>query len=169
MKKTIFPCMVILALLLGCKKTEPTDGVFIHTSIEFSVVDADGNDLLDPRTEHSINPADIRIYYLKEGKLEEVYDSRLDDPRNFSIRAPGQYAGPDTGYRMRVIVNSPESITGSSETHIQWGELGRDIIHAEFRGSPSFSVLMVNKVWLNGDAIWDLDKEVSDAHFTLVK
>ena len=157
--RAFFSCIVLVVFLVGCKKTNVNDSVVIDKAIELSLVDAEGNDLLNPQHDHAIAPSGIKIFYLIEGELQEVYNPTRDNPRNFFIRQHG------TEYRIHIFLNSDEG-EEFPETFIQWNESYTDNVKAKFRRSPS--LLVIDEVWLNDEAVWSSDDR-KELHLTLIK
>ena len=157
--RAFFSCIVLVVFLVGCKKTNVNDSVVIDKAIELSLVDAEGNDLLNPQHDYAIDPADIKIFYRIDGEWQEVYDPTKDSPRNFFIRQH------ETGYRIHIFLNSDEG-EEFPETAIQWNEFSTDNVKAKFRRSSS--LLVIDEVWLNDEAVWSSDDR-KELHLTLIK
>lgn len=152
--------MIMMAsVLFGCKKTDINDSFVIDATIELSLVDSDGNDLLNPQHDNAIDHAGIKIFYLIDREFQEVYDLTKDIPRNFYIRQH------ETEYRIHVFLNMGKG-EEFPETSIQWNGSDTDNVKAKFRRAPS--LVAVNEVWLNDEVVWSTDDR-KELHFTLIK
>lgn len=150
--------MLFLALLLSCS-TENGEGIVFETGIELSVINTEGQDLLNPGFSDSYKEGQIKLFYKIDGELQEVYDSSLDHPRNFFI-----YKRP-TEYRIRIFPNTDKS-KEISITLIQWSETDADTIRSkiERRGS----ITQVTKVWFNNELKWQISSE-EESYFEVIK
>lgn len=133
--------------LFGCKKTEETENQFnLDTGIEFSVFNSLNDDLLDPNTSGHLVESDIKLFYVINGKTKEVFNPRLDYPRNFHI-----YRHINE-YRIAIFLNNTETSI-KPITYIKWNNTDIDTIEATYIRTNN--AIMKNKVWFNGHLIWD--------------
>ena len=81
--KKISALLILLILFYSCSKQE--QGLLIDNSLQLSFINTQGEDLLDPETVNSIKVEEIEMYYLKDNKMVRANDSRLDNPKMFSV------------------------------------------------------------------------------------
>ncbi len=151
--------ILAIAFLGGCTSDENLQQFVLATSIQFSVSDAEGNDLLDPENPDSYKHSDIKLYYKKEGKYEEVYEGHLDSPRKINIYKHIKE------YRIGVSLNDSEKEM-QPETLIKWNENETDTVKCEVYRAEG--IVRVVKVWLNGSLIWDAESE-TEPYFAMTK
>ncbi len=155
--------LILLAgiFLFSCDKTDnPEAAAIVDTGIEFSLVNAQNVDLLNPESPNYIDEEGIKIFYVIDGKTKEFYDSDMDAPRNFLI-----FEHENT-YRIRVFMNIADT-ADKTITYIQWNENDTDTIEATFRRFSNG--ITKEKIWLNGDAIWERGDNTTDAYHILTK
>lgn len=145
--------------MMSCSKDDHQDSFMLDADIELVVKDAEGNDLLDPETLNAFNESDIKLFYLINGNLEEVYNENMDYPRNFLIFKQGG------NYRIRIFLNDSEN-EYYPETHIQWNETEIDIIKSQFIRTTNS--VRKQKIWLNQELIWSASDKVEPL-FELIK
>lgn len=157
MKNLIFAIPIVLVLMISsCSKEEhPFATVSQMTFIKLQ--DKQGNNLFDPSQEGYYDPRDIKIFYERNGKLEEFYHGNLDMPRNFRID-PQEF---DRDYIMALVVDSKITV-------IKWNETESDTIQAEFMdgGIPN---AIVTKIFLNGELKWDAFTSMTGRGLTIIK
>lgn len=151
--------LTIFTMLFGCNSDDIINQASLDTGFEFSVVDNEGNDLLNPENPNHFSHSNIKLFYKENGRYKEVYDANLDYPRNFLIFKH------ETKYRIRIFLNDSENET-QPETMIQWNENKSNIIKAEFYRTSS--LVRFNKVWLNDNLIWDSANN-SEPYYKLIK
>ena len=123
----------------------------LETSVEFKVSSPAGVDLLNPNNANAYIAENIKIYYLRNGEIEEIYNPNMDAPRNFSIISP-----EDTGedfYGIAIGLNSSQ--LENAITYIEWSETDTDTIRANFQSGDNFTIL--TKAWYNDVLIFDED------------
>lgn len=157
-QKMSFSFVVVAVVLAGCAGNN-VKKVVIDNTIEFRLVDSLGNDLLNPENPNSIDKTKIKLFYLINNELQEVFDPTKNYTRNFFI-----YQHED-GYRIRVFLNSSEK-EELPETYIQWTESDTDTIKAKFRRTTS--LVAVQKIWLNEKEIGFFNNK-SKFYFNLIK
>lgn len=155
MKTLINLSCLSLLFLSSCK--EPTiKGVVVDTDLNLIVKDVSGKNLLDPSTPGYYKPEEIRIYYLKEGRKQEVFNPNLDAPRNFKvIKNEG-----NNEYYVRVFVNEGTTDQEVTTTYIQWQSGQEDTIRSLITRSPT--TIYCDKVWYNELLKYDRLKSVSE-------
>jgi len=157
-------CLLIIltaTLLFACDKSDdPIRGVIVDTFIEFSVSNSQNEDLLNPENPNHIDAEGIKLFYVIDGETKEVYNSSLGYPRNFLVFEH------ENKYRIRVFLNDSET-SDKSITYLKWSDNDTDTIEATFK-RPTNGILK-EKIWLNGDPIWERGDNTTDAYFELIK
>lgn len=149
-------CLFILAILsASCKENEQPHFVNIDRMAFITVVDEQGNNLLDPNQDGAFDPKDIKIFYERDGEMEEFYEGHLDMPRNFRIDPPE--FGSD--YLIALVLDSEKTV-------IQWNEAEADTIQAEIHDAGAS--IMVQKVFYQGQLMHELPA-MSRREFTIIK
>lgn len=154
--------ILILAIFTACNKDDkPSEiAVYLDTSIEISLKDVNGIDLLNPNNPDSYKAGNIKIFYLIDGEKQEVYDGNMAYPRNFLI-----YENANE-YRIRIFQNSVIS-EELPITYVEWNENEIDTLQAEYY-RPKPNEPRVQKVWFNGELKWD-GQNGEEGFFTVVK
>jgi len=143
--KTVTLIILIFAMIfLSCQEEEVSTNIDIV--IEITVIDKSGNDLLNPSVENSFKEESIKIYYLIDGVVEEVYYPNSDNPKGFRIYER------DSIYRMGLSPNGNKK-EEFPVTYIQWNETDTDTVKGSFLRGEGF--LMCTKVWYNGVLMWE--------------
>jgi hypothetical protein len=139
--------LVLLAALslFGCNKTTENSTV-LDVGFEFSVFNAQNEDLLDPATNNFYDEKEIKLFYKVGGEVNEVYLAGTDNPRNFKIFKH------EKEYRIGIVMNHIET-SEKTVTYIQWNDSDTDTIETTFESSRNDP--KKRKVWLNGVEIWD--------------
>jgi hypothetical protein len=148
--------MVFVLMTISCSQEEvPESAIVIDRMIFITMLDSQGNNLLDPKHERYYDPSQIRIFYDRNGKLEEFFQGHLDMRRNFRIILPE--LGRD--YTMALALDSEKTV-------IQWNGLESDTIQAEVY--TDFPHTRVTKVYFNGELKWDV-ADLIDREITIIK
>ena len=134
----------------------PIAGTIISSAIRLRVSDAQGSDLLNPTSTspQAVDAAQIKLYYVKDGKEELHYNAMSDVPTGIHLETPEQTWFPY--YTIKVSLNhvSKEAIT---TTILEWPDGRRDVIKTEFftrQEEPNANIIM-KRVWLNDKLILD--------------
>lgn len=122
---------------------------------EIHVKSSNGEDLLNPNSPNTLNTSNIKLYYLKNGISEEVYNPNSDYPRNFMI-----FMDQEGLYRMRIFPNALKN-EEFSVTYIKWNETDSDTVKCKFSFDCNATILQ--KVWFN-DTL-KLDTALGDGLF----
>jgi hypothetical protein len=147
MKKIILIYLVTFSLC-SCGSDEVNNQFNFDINLELNVTNAKGDDLLDPKNTDSFDQNKIKIFYLIDGKLVEVYDGSKQFPRNFLVfQQEGHYI-------LRVFLNHSET-EKYPETHIQWSENNTDIIKSEFIRTKR--AVIKKTIWFNGVEVTDYE------------
>ena len=152
--KSVWSLLWLLLLLPGCTKEEPSHTV-IYAVMEIRVVDAQGNNLLDPTfpSPKTVDASKLKLYLVKEGK-EELFDRKTAQfPKGVFLLPP-----KETGlsyYTMRLFLNT-ETHEKITTTILEWEDGHRDIIKAEFYRPKNTSSIFQQRIWVNDKLIWDI-------------
>lgn len=115
-------------------------------SINISLSNSNGDDLLNPANATAYDQSKIKILYLVQGQLIEKPNG-TDYPRNFLLYEQ------DGHTIMRIFLNS-EKVEKYPETYIQWNNNDTDIIKIDYnRTNNSVSK---KTVWLNDQLRTDI-------------
>ena len=147
-------------LAIGCSQERPGADTFnLDVAVEITVQNEKGQNLLDPKTEGAINPEDIKLYYVEDGKAQEVYDETSDLPKSFMIFQTGGT------YRMRILQNHLDS-DDRPLTLIQWNETDVDTIQSEYLKGDRY--IIQDKIYYNGKLSWSTGDSF-EPYFEVVK
>jgi len=152
MKKLTIFLMVIV--LFGCNKSDdvkPSEPWNVDNGIEFSVFNADNEDLLDPSTANHLTASEIKLFYVVDGKVEEVFG-------NYRIYQH------EHEYRIAMGLNFSAD---TCITYVQWVPNIRDTLKAAYVVRNENAVIE-SKIWLNGIQIWELS-EGGGPYYKLIK
>src|SRR5690606_16006177 len=152
---------LIIALLSSCSSDDIKEQFNLDVGFEFSIKDSEGNDLLNPQNPNSFNEPDIKLFYLVNGEVNEVYDGNMDYPRNFVIH---EYP-PTSEYRIGVFLNHAET-EELPITYIKWNETDTDTLKCEIYRTNSLT--KITKLWLNDVQIWT-SSDNTEPYFELIK
>ncbi|AYN06162.1 hypothetical protein [Flavobacterium sp. 140616W15] len=150
-----------LFTLLSCDNSnteESSDN--IDNAIEFSIFNSQNGDLLDSKNPNSLDISNIKLFYVVNGGKQEVYNQNLTYPRNFKVFKH------ENEYRIRVFLNNTET-TDKPITYIQWNSSDTDTIEATFERTERS--ILKNKVWLNGNQVWERGNNTIASYFALTK
>ncbi len=148
----------MVMLLISCN-SDGNEQFFIDTSITISVKDINGTDRLDPQNPNNLNESDIKLYYLKDGEAQEVFNGNLDHPKGFFI-----YEHQEE-HRIAIFPNVDRS-EEYPVTYIQWSEQDMDTIKCKIKRTSSSEVC--TEVWFNNDLKWDSSQPV-ERYFEITK
>ena len=155
--KSVWSLLLLLLLLPSCTK-EHVDTSEISNGINLLVSDAQGNDLLDPASKapNAINLSKIKVYLIRDGKEVLYFRENMDAARGFLLIKP-QLGHSYYALSLGLDCESKEDIT---TTIIDWGNGRRDVFQAEFyrQSKPTLQILQ-QKIWLNGELIWDNNRD----------
>ncbi|UII21025.1 hypothetical protein [Fulvivirga ligni] len=162
LKHSLILSMLTLLILSSCSEDEPggQDAAVVDIDITMTVVDMDGNDLLDPSNPNAYSESDIDLVFLIDGEEEVYFNANMDAPKGFKIykNEVGE------GYVMRVFPNTAIS-EDDPVTYIQWGEDDRGTLACEIQRGENFEIC--TKVWYNGEEKWNVQS--SARAFQIVK
>jgi hypothetical protein len=154
----------IIITVLGCDKSDNLNereyNSIIDVSLAFSVLNSQNEDLLNPENPNHLDVTKIKLFYVIDGEMKEVYNTRMDNPRNFLIYEH------QNEYRIGVSLN----LTETSEkpiTYIQWNDTDTDTIEVTIKRTPSSTI--GDEIWLNGIHVWEMGDGTIDPYFVLRK
>jgi hypothetical protein len=153
--------IVVIALLCSCSSDDSPEQFVYDVGVEFSIKDSQGNDLLNPENENTLNSSEIKLFYVVNGAVEEVYDGNMDYPRNYVIY---DYA-PVSEYRISVFLNNADT-EAQPITYIQWNATDTDTLRSEIYRRNN--LVKIKTLWLNNELIWS-DEDGTEPYFELVK
>lgn len=130
----------------------------ISANVDFSVINAQNEDLLNPSNPNRLPVSGIKIFFVVNGKNQEVSNPMLDNPSGFRI-----YKREDEAkYRIGVSLNHVETVE-KPITYIQWSNADIDTLEASFERSPCGIAQQV--IWLNGKKVWEARSSTSSPYF----
>jgi len=132
----------------------------IDAKLEFSVFNTQNEDLLNPENSNHLNTSKIKILYVINEEIQEVYDLNADNPRNFMIYKH------ESEYRIKIFLNHSET-ADKPITYIQWNDSDTDTIEVSYQRTQN--AILQNIIWLNGEQIWERGNNTVDPYFLLTK
>jgi len=132
----------------------------IDAKLEFSVFNTQNEDLLNPENSNHLNTSKIKILYVINEEIQEVYDLNADNPRNFMIYKH------ESEYRIKIFLNHSET-ADKPITYIQWNDSDTDTIEVSYQRTQNS--IPQNIIWLNGEQIWERGNNTVDPYFLLTK
>jgi hypothetical protein len=121
---------------------------------EIKVINSKGENLLNQTTSGYYPPAEIRLYYVKDGVKSEVYNPMLDYPRNFLIIDNGN--GDNL---MRVFLDEGSDNNGMTTTLLQWHDGDVDTLRAKISretGGAGCTSVICSQIYCNGKLKYDI-------------
>jgi len=159
MKRLLIYALILVLFSCSKKENSSEEQYNFDVNMEFSLVNLQNEDLLDSSTENHYNESDIKLYYLINGEVEEVFNEQYHNPRNFMIYKH------ENEYRIRVTLNNSET-SQKPLTYIQWRENELDTIEVEYLRTSK--AVIKEKIWLNNQLIWERGND-TDAYYVLEK
>lgn len=161
--KTMFFSIGLGIFLVSCSNgtdccANPDNSTIVGIGMEMSVRDENGTDLLDPQNPNAYMEEDIKLFYLIDGEVGEVFYGNLDHPRMIKIFQH------ENEYRIGIALNHNEN-ENPPITYIQWSETDTDTLKAEFRRWDNG--IEVRKLWFNNELKWQFSD--GDTYFEIVK
>lgn len=149
---------------LACSKSDESDEMDeqfnIDAKLEFSVFNTQIEDLLNPENPNHLNTSNIKILYVINDEIQEVYDPNTDNPRNFMLYKH------ESEYRIKIFLNHSET-ADKPITYIQWNDSDTDTIEVSYQRTQN--AILQNIIWLNGEQIWERGNNTVDPYFVLTK
>jgi hypothetical protein len=156
--------ILVTIIICSCESTDEKKefGMYVAASIDFSILNAQNEDLLNPENPNHLDVSKIKVFYIIDGISQEIYRPNLVRSRGFNIFKN------DNNNEYRIVVDL--NISNNSDkaiTYIQWSETDTDTIEATYK--RAYNVLRTKKIWLNGDFVWE-EKGINDSpYFKLIK
>lgn len=145
MKHLLFA--IAMAAMLSSCNSESQEQFVVSGSVDISVKDKDGSDLLNPDNENSLDINLIKIYYEIGGKKIEVNEPDLDHSKGFFITREHE-----NGYRIVIHLNMDIN-EEYPLTYIEWNPDDTDTIKCLIE--RTWNTEICKKVWFNGEIVWD--------------
>ena len=143
MKHLIF--LISLLSIISCSK-DNNEKLNIDTSIDLSVKDSYGVDLLNPNNPNTLDVDAIEIQYVSNGQAITVNNINLDYPKGFFIYKH------NNEYRMRLFPNDDKD-ENYPITYIKWNGNDIDTLNCKIERNKNSQICKA--VWFNGSIVWD--------------
>lgn len=146
MKKILM--ILTITAFCSCESNEEKSYNYIDAGdVDFSIFNAQGEDLLDPKTPNHINDYEIKLFYLIDGVKKEIHNGLLVNPKNFVIHKNEN----ETEYHIVIFLNELDK-SDKTTTYIQWNEKDTDTINATFFKNKD--LIFTKDVWFNGKLVF---------------
>lgn len=162
-KWSVFFILILLAIFSCSRDNEPEAPLYgfnFDAGMEFTIYNLQNEDLLNPENPNHLDVTNIKLFYVIDGEKQEVYNPNYDNPRNFRIYKH------ENEYRIGISLNHSET-SNKPITYIQWNNKDTDTLEAVYDRPPN--AIIKNKIWLNGEPIWERGDNTTDAYFVLTK
>ncbi len=161
--KNLFLLISIL-FFLSCQKENNLTGAYIEGSIDISLEDSLGNDLLKSSNEKSYKLDNIEVYYLVDNKVKPATEltHTMDDYPNGLL-----FYKKDNKSCVRIFVNLYD-LNDSTTTYVKWNETDTDTISILFERENSYFILQ-QKIWFNNHLIWNRKENNTERYFNFIK
>lgn len=123
-------------MIISCSKSSD-DAEYISKVLDIYGENSDGENLLG----NVYKEENIKLYYLNNGIVEEVYDTNMDTPRNF------KFVDIDGKLAIRVFANLNDE--NFPITYLEWNEEDIDTIRCHYYRSEDDFVVYLDTVWYN--------------------
>jgi len=159
MKKPLIYFLIALLCLtfFNCKENQnnmqPEElrqtGVVVMQSIDVTVRNKLGEDLLNPANEYRIK--EFKIYYLVNGAKKLYYNANMDASSGYRL-----LKHPSKGnYYLNILMNGSMGVLKST-TFLQLGNAATlDTISTQYRADPNN--IVPEKIWFNGRLAWKIE------------
>lgn len=166
--KKITSILLLITTLLSC--SDGGSNAVVSVGQAFYILDKDGNDLLDQKTENAIDITQIKIYYLINGSKIEYskYLSSLnsnasyDNTKGFNILKPEEYKG--NKYLIGVALSAETDRGDVAYTFIEWDKDHTDTIRSRVWKTENSQI---SRMTAYNDSLWSAKE--NDMVFTIVK
>jgi hypothetical protein len=141
--KTQLLILALTIIISSCKESNITND-YVEYEVEFSLVDQNGDDLLDPEHPNHIKESDIKLTYFMEASFKN----------------------PETGAEVNFTDEKPEGLltlflqpnyTNNYQepiTLVEWGDLKTDTLRAKHKRSDNG--IFIEKLWINNEIVFDV-------------
>ncbi len=162
---------LIMSVIFSCEK-EITLSTVIDTTASFSVLNEEGFDLLDNTSSNYIDLEESRVFHFVDGEWIPFYEDHLKDKYGLSFPARKQNNADFFNTKVSLFPYGLEMENGQTiKTKIQWNDQLSDIVTTTFflsQGDNGF-VFQTNKIWINGDLVYEEANKQPKPIFTLKK
>lgn len=135
----------------------------LDVGVSFYVLNENGEDLLNPNNQNSIDITNLKIYELINGEEVEINNPNSDAPKGFSVVSPeGKY----DKYRLDLTLNILEK-SNTTITLLKWSESDLDSFKTELEKGEDY--IICKKIWVNDIKVWDMIEDGDDRFFILQK
>lgn len=135
----------------------------IDAVVRFYVLNNQGDDLLNPNNQNSIDTDNLKIYEIINGEEVEVNNPNMDAPKGFWISPP---EGKFDKYRLSLTLNILED-SNTTITLLKWSESDLDSFKAELEKGEDY--IICKKIWVNDIKVWDMIEDGDERFFILQK
>lgn len=126
----------------------------------FSILNEQGEDLLDPSVEGSLNTSAIKLFRLENGERKEIYNIGMDHPEGYLIYEQEGF------FRIFPMLAAGDAL--KTKGFIQWSTHDEDTLELEHIEDSGIKFLV--KVSFNGEVVWDRETDTDgDRFFQIVK
>ncbi len=154
--------ITITIFFTACKEDDPA-GVIIDTTIDVSLLSTDGLDLLNPQTPNNLTEDDIQLFKDEDGaSVKYSLEGNSDHPYGIFIFEDTPY------YRIRLFPRL-QVRDEFSVMYVKWGELGMDTLKLEIVRKNNNTYQVAEKVWFNGEKVYDQNIKYEERHFVITK
>ncbi|MDH6358581.1 hypothetical protein [Parabacteroides sp. PF5-9] len=157
--------LILFILFISCKEdTAPVDlGGVRYSSIDISIFDKEGNDLLDPKNTNANAIKRIAVYHVINNELKHVYHSAN------SIFFSHEYYGGDNDIETDTYTKQYSTtvkgyynfLEKETLTIVEWNNTDRDTLRYEWRESDKKYREIVTKVYVNDELKWQISDKSS--------
>lgn len=165
MKNLMF-FLISLLFFSACKKKTNNLSKVFDVYIDFSVINSNLDDLLDPENPNAFHRSQIGIYYDSDG--EPIYYHNINN--NYIPDHPNAHyfykENNDSLYTIRIYLNSDKTVSYPI-TYIKWDETDMDTIKTSYMRSEN--IIRVDSIWYNNNLIWNFNDMIGRKYFILTK
>jgi hypothetical protein len=143
--------ILIITTLFGYDKSDDSNeivyGYNIEVGLEFSVLNSQNEDLLNPENPNHLDVKKIKLFNVIDGEKKEIYNTFMENPRGFMIYKH------ENEYRIKVALNKTET-SEKPITYIQWNDTDTDTIEVSIEQTQNS--IIQDEIWLNGIHVWEM-------------
>ncbi len=175
MQRNIIRILIRMRILLvisffltffACIKTGA--GTVIDNNVSISVLDSEGNDLLDPENPDHLDLAQIKVYYELNGVKTEINRSNLDAPKMFILIEPSAYMDLNY-YSIGLFMNIEDKSSDITVTYLEWNPNRTDVFKSKLnRPKRSNASVFLSKAWLNDELICGGNEDTGLCRVTII-
>lgn len=147
--KKLLTILLVNTLFYSCSNDSenccaiPSNSDFFH----FSVLNAEGNDLLDPSTEGSLNTSKIKIFTIENGERVEYSKPLMDSPKGYDIVKEGEV------YTIMAAIGKWDEKLENIGI-ISWNDIHEDTITLKYAKAGE-NLKRVVQIFYNGEEVWN--------------